>query len=591
MNRCTRLALTGLPWLALGASPALAQVTWSDVLTFRPPAEVAVYGKEQLAKGAADECFDGIGVDYPPMNPDGSCPSGRPKANQAYVWGLTQAGIGVAGFGGDEVWFGTIANPLCGGAAGVFEPTPVLNISWVCEYGESMLARRPVAPLPAVAGDWRLPRAYSYNVAARRLTDRTPNDPNFKTLTGLRSAGSLGQVVFLAGPTFQNDVTFAAWDAASGSFKGSCRATALNNIRQWVTANGVLYAAAGRDTGDGVILRWRGSLAQPFNGAASPSEYCGFEVVGVLPAFPAYVTVYDNKRIVASVWTENRGQPDLAAAAAGGPYSTGIYIGPPFGFDGQYNAQDATLNWTKIWGPNQYETDPVVAASIGGGAITFWKGWLWFGTVHNNSATTQAHASCTYSFCYGPPQNTDEQVDLLFNSSRAVSLWRARLVQGAPAEVQLLYGETELPALVPGTKTWEMKPTGWTPRFGGAGFGNPFITYAWAASPGTDDLLWGVYDYRYTFDVRLGLITTSPPDPRKGYGADLWRFTDPEQAALPETVDGLDDFTNYGVRNMLRLAGSDQVILGTASGFNLEAAAGWELQLLTPPPPARSSRR
>jgi len=588
-----------LPCLG-GISTASAQLTWPIVLRFTPPAETPVYAKERLAKAAADECFDGIGIDYPPINADGTCAIGVAKKNQAYVWGLAQAGLGDASFLGDEVWFGTIANPLCGGAAGVFVPEPQLTPSWVCEYGESELARRAFHPLPAVAGDWRLPRAYSYSVKARRLTDRTPNDANFRTLTGLRSAGSLGNAVFLAGPTFQNDVAFAAWDASAGTYLGSCRAAALNNIRQWITVNGVLYAAAGRDSGDGVILRWRGSLAQPFNGAADGSDYCGFEVVGVLPAFPAYVTSYDGKRLAASVWTENRSTPEAArtTVAAGGPYSTGVYIGPPFGRDGQYGSEDAATNWVKIWGPAQYEPDPVIAASVGGGAITFWKGYLWFGTVHNTSATTEAHSSCTLSICYGPPLNSDEQVDLLFNASRASSIWRARLTQTGQPEVELLYGETELPALVPGTKTWELKTSGWVPRYGKSGFDNPFLTYAWAASAGDNDLLFGMYDYRYVFDVRLGLISArvgvpaAVPrsrgagvvvDPKKGYGADLWRFTATDTPAQAESLRGLGNFTNYGVRTMLRLDNGPNVILGTANGLNIEPDGGWELHLLTAP--------
>ena len=596
MNAC-------ISWIAaacaLSALPtARAQITWSDVLTFKAPVESVAYMTERLAKYQADECFNGIGVDYPPINPDGSCNVGTPKKNLAYVWGLTQAGLGDASFAGDEIWFGTVANPLCGGAAGnIIEPEPDLTVSWVCEYGESMLARRPVRPLPPGAGDWRLPRAYSYNVNQRRLTERTPADLSFQSIAGLRSAGSVGNIVFLAGPTFQNDVTFAAWDAASGAYRGSCRATALNQIRQWITVNGVLYGGGGRDTGDGVILRWRGSVENPFNGAAAVSEYCGFEIVGVLPGFPSYLANYDGKRIAASSW--NRTTLDDLSTPAAVTFSAGIYLGPAFGPDGEYTAADAGAAWTRIWSPSQYETDPVVASGTGGGAIAFWKGWLWFGTMHNNSATASAHSKCPLAICYGPPANAEENIDLLFKVSRAASIWRARIGPTDGLEVELLYGQTELPALVPGTKTFEMKPTGWVPRHGQAGFNNPFIAYTWALSAGENDLLFGMYDYRYVFDVRLGIVSAAAPgvrtvvDPQRGYGADLWRFSDPEGPAQAQSVHGLGNFTNYGIRNMLRLHNGPNVIAGTASGLSLEPDAGWELQYLTPPttnanaPPAR----
>jgi hypothetical protein len=604
-----RIRVAALVSALLSASACLptaqAQITWTDILTFRAPAEAPSYTAERLAKQKADECFNGIGVDYPPINPDGSCNTGTPKKNLAYVWGLTQPGLGDTSFAGDEIWFGTVANPLCTGkAGGVGEPEPELWVSWVCEYGQSMLARRPVRPLPPLAGDWRLPRAFSYNLAQRRLTDRTPPDIAFQTLEGLRSAGSVGNAVFMAGPSFDNNVTFAAWDAASGAYRGSCRATALNQIRQWITVNGVLYAGAGRDAGDGVILRWRGSVDNPYLGGAPTSEYCGFEVVGVLPTFPSYLANYDGKRLAASTWNWDR-QTAGPAAAASAPtaLSGGVYVGPLFGTDGQYTTSDAATPWTRIWSPLQYETDPIVGLGTGGGALAFWKGWLWFGTMHNNSFVASSHSSCTLPVCYGQPANSEEGLDLLLNVSRAASVWRARLVPPGGIEVQLLYGATELPALVPGTKTFEAKPTGWTPRFGKAGFDNPFNTYTWSVSAGIDDLLFGVYDYRYTFDVRLGLVGDAghraapaasrgagvrvAPDPRRGYGADLWRFVDPEAPALAESVDGVDNFTNYGIRTMLRLSDGPDVILGTASGLNLEPDAGWELHILRPPPALR----
>ena len=569
------------------ALPATAQLTWSDVLTFRAPADAPTYLQQGLAKGVADECFAGVGVDYPPLNPDGTCPSGVPKKSLGYIWGLVQAGLGQTGFAGDEIWFGTFANPLCSGAAGgVIDPEPDLTVAWVCEFGESMLARRPVRPLPAAAGDWRLPRAYSYKLSTGQLTDRTPADPAFYSITGLRSAGAVGSTVILAGPTFQTDVTFAAWDAATGSYRGSCRATALEQIRHWITFNGVLYAGAGRDSGDGVILRWRGSTTDPFLGSGPVSEYCGFEVVGTLPAFPAYMTTYGNQRLVVSAWNRTSLESGVRAAApqaVQAPITAGVYLGPLFGSDGKYDASDAAKPWTRIWSPLQYETDPVVASTSGGGAIAFWNGWLWWGSMQNNATAASSHSQCTLQICYGPPANSDENIFLSFQTSRAASIWRARITQSGP-EVQLLYGQTQLPALVPGTKTFEMKPTGWTALRGAAGFGNPFVTYTWAVSAGPDDLVFGMYDYRYVFDVRLGVYAGGPIDTRRGYGADLWRFADPEAAATPEQVRGLGNYTNYGVRNMLRLDGGRDIVLGTASGLTLLPEAGWELIRLSPPP-------
>lgn len=590
-----RAAIACVVPIACGTvTPADAQVTWNQVLNFKAPAEMPAYGSELLAKTGADECFNGVGIDYPPINADGTCSIGQPKRNQSYVWGLTQAGVGDSSFTGDSIWFGTVANPICGGSAtGLFPPDPNVTLSFVCEYGESMLARREQHPLPASLGDWRMPHAYSYNMTTRQLTDRTPNDPIFQTILGLRSAGAIGTVSFMAGPTFQNDVAFAAWNAATGSYLGSCRASALNQIRQWISINGVLYAGAGRPSGDGVILRWTGTPEDPFNGAGANADYCGFEIVGVLPAFPSYLANYDGKRIAASAWNksaldgESIGGPSATASAAGS-LTGGVYVGPPFGADGQYTSADATKTWARIWAPAQYEQDPVVASTTGGGAITFWKGWLWFGSMQNNQSASLLHSSCTKPICFGKPATPDENITLLFNVSRAASIWRAR-ISSAGAEVQLLYGQTQLPVLVPGTKTFQMKPTGWTPLYGSAGFNNPFATYTWAASASDNDLLFGMYDYRYVFDIRLN-IASKPIDPTRGYGGDMWRFTDPDGPAQAESVDGLDNWATYGFRNMLRLDNGPNVIVGGASSLNLEPDGGWQLKYLAPLAPSSTAK-
>lgn len=582
---------TALVALALmPALPAAAQLTLPDIFTFVPPPEQPVYARDRLAKAKADECFAGIGVDYPPLAPDGTCNSGQPKVNLAYVWGLTQAGVGDTGFAGDEIWFGTIANPLCEGAAGVAEPEPYLRTAWVCEFGQSMLSR--YGRLPPPAGDWRLPRIYSYKVATRQLTDRTPvGDRALGFVTGFRSAGSVGNAVFVAGPNMASQVVFAAFDASTGAFKGSCRALTLRNIRSWITINGVLYAGVGLKGGGGAVLRWRGTIDDPFAGAASPSDTCGFEVAGTLPDMPAYLADYGGTRMAATVWADtHRESSGSNAALAGNPYTSGLYLGPLYGDDGGYTNADAATAWQRLWRTLDYERDPIVAATAGGGALAYWKGWLWFGTMHNTGGTIAAHTRCTLPKCFGPPQNDDEALTLLLNVSRAASIWRARRGDDGRPQVELLYGETQLPALVPGTRTFAMQPTGWVPRYGRSGMNNPFLTYTWSASASADDLLFGFYDYRYVFDANFGIIPaptgrapSSEPDPKRGYGADIWRFSDPELPAVPEATAGLTNFSNYGVRNMLRLDGGTDVILGIANSLNLEPQGGWELIRLTPP--------
>jgi hypothetical protein len=568
---------------AAGTSLVSAQLTWSDILFFEAPEDSPFYSNELLAKTKADECFDGIGVDYPPINPDGTCDVGTPKKNQGYVWGLTEAGVGDPSFSGDKVWFGTFANPFCVAGTRVQETEPYINASWVCEFGESQPARQPGYPLPPFLGDWRLPRAYSYDLGSRVLTDRTPSDPRYLLLIGLRSAGSVGNAVIMAGPSFRQDVVFAAWNAATGTYTGSCRATNFIDIRSWITVNGTLYAGVATRDGAGAIVRWAGTVDQPFDGDPGVSETCGFETVAALPGFPAYLASYNDERLAASLWVNRKAQhaslgPRVQASSAG------VYVSPPLAPVGSLSGAKAAADWVRIWSPSDYEPDPVMAQMTDGGAIAYWKGYLWFGSINNDGLTVGAHSGCGLRICYGPPANAEEAIDLLFNVHRGASIWRARLLPDDTFEVELLYGETELPVLVPGTKTFEPRPTGHVPRFGNAGFDNPFNRYTWSAVA-TDHLLFGFYDSRYSLDIRLGLI----PDPRppideaRGYGGDLWRFDDPDTPAQPETVRGMGNFTNYGIRNMIAIDGGPDIAVGTANGLNLEPDGGWELLLLTLP--------
>src|SRR6185437_14250400 len=136
---------------------------------------------------APDECFNGIGVDYPPMNPDGTCPVGQPKANQSYIWGLTEQS--------GKLWFGTMANTYCT-LSGVVDVTPKVTPNVVCEYAESEFART-YPSIPANRGDWRAPAIYSWDLASGTLTQQPVTAPLLQTTLGLRGAGSIDNIAFL----------------------------------------------------------------------------------------------------------------------------------------------------------------------------------------------------------------------------------------------------------------------------------------------------------------------------------------------------------------------------------------------------------
>jgi hypothetical protein len=125
-----------------------------------------------LAEARPDECFAGIGVDYPaPLSLDPfTCPNvgdpnnplyALPKTNQTYVWGLTQIG--------NSLWFGTGANVACT-TEGLFVNTEILTetSTSVCEYGQSQVARTNPLVSPEI-GDVRPPKIYEYDLTTGRM--------------------------------------------------------------------------------------------------------------------------------------------------------------------------------------------------------------------------------------------------------------------------------------------------------------------------------------------------------------------------------------------------------------------------------------
>jgi hypothetical protein len=153
-KRWGRLAILGAACLmGAGSQAQAADTTWIAQLFFalnsRPPATKPAFKNQLLARAAPDECFDGIGNPYPPINQDGTCPQGQPKRNEAYIWGLTREKTG-------KLWFGTAPNVNCLVSGGYFDSTsPTENKSWVCEFGESQYS----PPLPAILGDFRPPKS------------------------------------------------------------------------------------------------------------------------------------------------------------------------------------------------------------------------------------------------------------------------------------------------------------------------------------------------------------------------------------------------------------------------------------------------
>jgi hypothetical protein len=559
------------------------------------------YDTELLAKAQPDECFVGIGQEnpYPYEFTDDTCTNsvgstGVPKVNESYVFGLTKSGF--------HLWMGTSSNMLCLVTATIAEQAPpgllgpLQGRSFVCEYNASQFGA--AHGTPGMLGDWRPPSVYMYNTATGVLEDKTPDDPLIWETLGLRSAGSLGDVVLLAGPTLLGmggpgdtaGVNMFAFNAQTGEYLGSHQFLEFADIRKWIVVNGALYTGVWNTRSSvppdlahiGSVLRW----------APLPGNLFNFERVGWIDGEAAELT-YHEGRIFVSTW------PDNARMFLPVEYGyAGVWMSPVLGPDG-LRESDAD-GWTKVWSIRQYEQDEVTARLTNGGAIASFDGYLYWGSINMPLAPALAHAMVNGLIDIGDPANSDVMgiVAALLGTHRPTAVFRGRNFGTPEQEMQVVYGLPIMPAYADwdadGDSEWWLVPNGmgW-PVFGLAGFGNFFNAYTWTMAVEQNQLFVGTHDWSFTGQEILRLLLESIvgplPDfqlPQPFYGADLYRFCSSHSPALAVNIAGLGNYSNYGVRTMVS---DDTLYLGTANAYNLLTdpndclpEGGWELHRLRP---------
>lgn len=567
---------------AAGLLPVVALIVWPNVGN-SAHGSIGQNKWEMLAKAQPDECFNGIGNPYPSGPP---CDQGQAKVNQAYVWGLTQAG--------DNLWFGTGANVNCivqGHSLSM--PTPELTKDWVCEFGQSEVAKEN--DLPANIGDFRPPEVFTYDTATNSLTDRTQEIRNASQADsdlldhtfGMRSAGSLNGVAFMGGPGANGAINMFAFDTDTGAYLGSHSFPAYNNIRHFTVADGVLYAgvatASGSSTGTstgGRVLRWMGDKSNPFD----------FEEVGTLPDEVAELTTYEGRLAIAT-W------PSTADNGTNSGHHAGIWESPTIPSGGL--TPDDANGWKQVWSADDYEPDPIISTTYGGGELVNYKGYLYWGTMNIPMRGTVA-ISTAY-----PPANDQQAKADMYMGQRSITIWRGKDFLTDKSHTDLLYGSEKLPAYDPnknnGQGGWSMQSTGWTPKYGKSGFGNFFNNYTWTMNVSNGKLYVGTMDWRLLLNdlmateaKKLGIKDTSKKAIHKlvskvpggaghnAYGADLWEFDSTDGKAKLVSGDGMGNYLNYGIRTMV--VDGSTMYLGTANPMNLDTSTtdnkpegGWEL--------------
>lgn len=563
---------------------------------------------EKVAEAQFDECFYGIGDVRNHFNPKDlsedelqQCrdSGGLFKKNQGYLWGLTPAG--------DHVWFGTGANIGSFSLGSMLETAQELVDRDISNLDLSVQTYFIVAELAKShymngelgnLGDYRPPRIFTYDIQNGAVEDKTPDDPLIGKTFGLRSAGSLNGVIFIAGPCMDPDlkgINFFAFDAQTRTYLGSRNmsdlydpngvkvAEDMNNIRKWLAVNGVLYTTVGTKTG-GKVLRWTGSVSDPFQ----------FQVVGSIDDQGTDL-VYHENRLFIFTWPPAKDYTGVSTDFNSTNVCDIMMSKNEIPEDGLRPGTE----FVKVWSVTDYEPDQITAGTYGMGGAASFDGYLYWGTMNIPGLAGIAHVLNRGDERWG----LRDLVNAFVRTNRMTTVFRAKNFASGHPEFELLYGEEYLHKYE--NRRWKRVENNMhmAPLYGESGFDNNTNMYVWSMRVFDNQLYAGTFDislpeqtdglfssvnklvntlagrdpYATDFDIQEILRSESNIP-----GADLFRFPDTNSPAVPETVDCFGNHAGYGIRNMI--VAQDALYVGTASSYNLHPHGGWELYKLTPAP-------
>lgn len=586
-----RLWRVGLATVVLWilSSPVLAQQSistplelyafWSTQYYHCRNVEAPTLNQTLLLKAPIDECFYYIGS---PLNRylAESCEGGQWKRNGGQVWALTKWE--------EKLWIGTRENPLCTTMGFSGQISPVLTPYAVCEFGQSAW----VPPLPNYLGDWRPPSVYVYNTntgTSRRVAYLEPGSMGgLPLLQGVRGAGAKDGIVFLAalaGTASDNaSLVLLAYNSQTEEFLGwkemyGPDGVRYKNTRKWLNHNGHLYGTAWVE-GGGRILRWTGDAAAVKKGDLSTLWH--FEEVGRLSQAPANIAVYDGKRL--AVGTRPR---DTQQVLRGGE----LWLSPEF--SDHLRAEDAD-NWQVVWSASRYDPDFVTAVATAIGDLAFFDGYLWWGTEMEVEQAWGLHRTLFAKLMPGYP-SADEDVAAIYGTWRPTSLFRGRKLETSTPEIDVVYGFSRLPAFQYDAETnqgrWVIVPNRMSkdPLHGLGGFCNWFQLQTYSMAVFQNKLYVGTAENGQR--MATGFFSfpdfPRPQEPTRGlWGANLWRFETADAPGVPESLNGMGNYLNAAVRNMIA---EDALYIGTGNTSNLATnpndyipEGGWELIRLSP---------
>lgn len=662
--------------LLLGVAVLLPGVIHAQVTEPIPPPtlpNMSVGGFTSLkgtlrAKATPDECWRGLGLNVRydfinQANPSLPCSTGIPKVDQGYVWG--------AALVNGVLYFGTTANAQCVGEGGVSTnpngPTPYATDAWGCEFSASAYSNTKGGPLPPQIADQRPARMYAYNISTKVITDITPklggappaatcgtNPPGtnplcvdafwnpmrgVRTVTGYTEPRTGKAYVLISGPGLLNPLNpssgkpsliFYAWDVAANRWAAKYALEGYNDMRHWITQNGVTYAPVGKPNPNapntpppgcsasacgGAILQYTGNFGTvpPPPTPSSSNGFnqipvCGTTSTAIPPAAPPPPAVgvcfafqdvgdFDGPATDAVVHTD-AGSTDsrIMVGSWPPPGFASIFMSPAIPAGGLGKPAQAPDAWTRVWtinnstapGVTGYDPDPVIAKTIGSGAMAEFNNTLYWGTMVYPLAGTGAWANV-----YGMPTDPGAQAVAFTNTFRTAAVFRGNnFVTGTP-HTEILYGDASYFVWNPTTSQWVLTPnqTNLLPVYGAAGFGNPYNNYIWTMQVFNNKLYIGTMDWGFMAADGTAAIAEGQglpvPDltkliPPQQYGADLYWFKDNSSPAVQESIAGGGNYLNYGFRAMMA-NGTTSLYIGTANPMNISTTStttphgGWEL--------------
>lgn len=563
-------------------------------------ADTRAFTLDTIWAAPIDEIYYGLGdprnsASYNPYGlndyeiAEGLANGGRVKHNQSYLWGLVSVG--------SKVYWCTNTNYLCVGGASsglgsnAFPGQDVSggyeNACWVCEFGSGQYGKDvhgQVDPAYTEYSDTRIPRIYCFDTnSGEGFEDITPQglspeyDFMLQNCQGLRSAGAHHGVVFFGGPSLYGSSagttvgsSFFALDADTNEFLGcndmsDVEGNTITDIRRWMVYDDVLYCGVRLTDVNGVdrgaVLRWYGDKENPWQ----------FKVVGWMAAEAAELVVYNDRMYVGGWNTESIKKCT-------------VHKGPVVPEGGLQPVGLDDPEWPIVWDYQMYDKNAISSNITYTAGMKVWKGKLYWGTF------AAAYIIPGLLPKFGYDDLTDSKaLAFVLGQLRQTSFWRI----DENDEIELLYGESELPrwdrmtqfdqyGRPVGPDTWTLVSNGFTPKYGRAGYGQPFTAYSWTIEEYHGDLYVGTMNMN---NLVGGVLSESNGLPMSllsllkvredDYGFELVRFQDPEVEPEYITRNGFGNGTAYGIRNFTVCG--DDLFIGSASPLNLKQYGGCHL--------------